>query len=108
MITDLAYPLIVVGGLLLAIRLRRRMGLAARAAIAGFAIRASTYGLGWLLSAASVRWARGTEYDGGPLPGPPPVLVATALVLGVVHAAGIWLLVVAALRGRAATARQHP
>ncbi|SNS68977.1 hypothetical protein SAMN05421812_101423 [Asanoa hainanensis] len=103
MIMGLVHPAIVLGGLVAAIALRRRLGAAARAAIAGFAVLAGSLALGWWFD--SLRWTfDGMDPDRVPGIGDlPPMLVtlSLAMAMALADAAGMALLVVAVLRGRA-------
>ncbi|MEV4534200.1 hypothetical protein AB0J82_10270 [Asanoa sp. NPDC049518] len=100
MILDLAYPTIVLVGLVLAVRLRRRLGRAAGVAIAGFAVLAATEALSWWWDGIAEEWARGTDYSGGTLPELPVWLTATSALGALAQAAGLALLIAAVLRRR--------
>jgi hypothetical protein len=104
---SLAYPVLLVAGLVAAIVRRRRLGSAARLAVSGFAVLVLTYGLGTLDV-----WGDGPDpaMFENELPGLgdfPPGILAVDLMLALAELVGTALLIAAVVRrGREAAPRK--
>jgi hypothetical protein len=98
------YPVVLLAGLIAAIGWRSRLGSAALLAITGFTVLVVQYGAEWWWDRTVAAWfSRAARLPAEQLPDLsqlPAGLMAGGVALGIGQLAGVFLLVVAAARGR--------
>ncbi|MFC7545880.1 hypothetical protein [Plantactinospora sp. GCM10030261] len=102
------YPVTIIGGLVVAILRRRQLGAAAGAAISGLTVLVVDYAAALWFSdiVEDGLTTAGAAVDDGRMPGITDIpldLVALGLMGAIINAAGMGLLIVAAVRGRTMT-----